>query len=81
MAHPVVGKFGQKTGAGYYRYEPGTRSPLPDPEIKRIIIECARDAGIVPCPIADEEIVERCIYSLINEGAKILEEGIAHGER
>lgn len=71
-----LGRFGQKTGAGYYRYEAGSRTPIPDPEVRRIIEECAREAGIERRAISDEEIVERCIYALINEGAKVLEEGI-----
>lgn len=71
------GRFGQKTGAGYYRYEPGSREPLPDPVVDAIIEDCAREAGIVRRPIRDEEIVERCMLALINEGAQIIDEGIA----
>jgi 3-hydroxyacyl-CoA dehydrogenase len=72
-----MGRFGQKTGAGFYRYEPGSRTPLPDPIVNDLIIECAREAGIERRTITDEEIVERTIYALVNEGAKILEEGVA----
>ncbi|MDF2467000.1 MAG: 3-hydroxyacyl-CoA dehydrogenase NAD-binding protein [Ramlibacter sp.] len=72
-----MGRFGQKTGAGFYRYEAGSRTPLPDPIVNDLIIECAREAGIERRTITDEEIVERTIYALVNEGAKILEEGIA----
>ncbi|HXV59081.1 MAG TPA: 3-hydroxyacyl-CoA dehydrogenase NAD-binding domain-containing protein [Vicinamibacteria bacterium] len=72
-----MGRFGQKTGAGWYRYEKGSRTPIPDPEVARLIERVSEEAGIVRRPIADEEIVERCIYALINEGARILEEGIA----
>jgi 3-hydroxyacyl-CoA dehydrogenase len=72
-----LGRFGQKTQAGYYRYEPGSRQPLPDPVVDGIIEECAREAGIVRRPVSDEEIVERCMLALINEGARIIEEGIA----
>jgi 3-hydroxyacyl-CoA dehydrogenase len=72
-----LGRFGQKTGAGFYRYEAGSRTPLPDPLVQEIIVECARDAGIARRPIDDAEIVERTIYALVNEGARILEEGIA----
>ncbi|MGE8638122.1 MAG: 3-hydroxyacyl-CoA dehydrogenase NAD-binding domain-containing protein [Achromobacter sp.] len=71
------GRFGQKTGAGYYRYEPGSREPLPDPVVDAIIEECAREAGIVRRAISDEEIVERCMLALVNEGAQIIDEGIA----
>ncbi|NDZ17351.1 enoyl-CoA hydratase [Variovorax sp. WS11] len=70
------GRHGQKTGAGYYRYE--GRTALPDPETERISIELAARHGIARRPAIDErEIVERLLYPMINEGAKILEEGIA----
>ncbi|HET8748676.1 MAG TPA: 3-hydroxyacyl-CoA dehydrogenase NAD-binding domain-containing protein [Ramlibacter sp.] len=72
-----LGRFGQKTGAGFYRYEAGSRTPIPDPLVSQIIEECALEAGIQRRPIGDEEIVERCIYALVNEGAKVLQEGIA----
>ena len=72
-----MGRFGQKTGAGFYRYEPGSRTPVPDAIVDDLIIECAREAGIERRTITDEEIVERAIYALINEGAKILDEGVA----
>ncbi|MCA0240680.1 MAG: enoyl-CoA hydratase/isomerase family protein [Proteobacteria bacterium] len=72
-----LGRFGQKTGAGFYRYEAGSRTPLPDPLVDEIIVQCAREAGIERRSIGDDEIVERTIYALVNEGAKILEEGIA----
>lgn len=71
------GRFGQKTRAGYYRYEPGSREPLPDPVVDAIIEGCAREAGIVRRAISDEEIVERCMLALVNEGAQIIDEGIA----
>ncbi|MGE0719353.1 MAG: 3-hydroxyacyl-CoA dehydrogenase NAD-binding domain-containing protein, partial [Alphaproteobacteria bacterium] len=71
------GRFGQKTGAGWYRYEAGDRTPHPDPVVERIIVDNSRDAGIARRAIAPEEIVERCLLPLINEGAKILEEGLA----
>jgi 3-hydroxyacyl-CoA dehydrogenase len=71
------GRFGQKTGKGFYRYEPGSRSALPDPAVDEIIRRYREEAGVKPRAISDEEIVERCIYALVNEGAKILEEGIA----
>jgi 3-hydroxyacyl-CoA dehydrogenase len=71
------GRFGQKTGKGFYRYEPGSRSALPDPAVDDIIRRYREEVGVKPRAISDEEIVERCIYALVNEGAKILEEGIA----
>ncbi len=72
-----LGRFGQKTGAGFYRYEPGSRTPIPDPDIDALIEECAREAGIRRRTVTDSEIVERCIYALVNEGASILNDGIA----
>jgi len=72
-----LGRYGQKTGAGFYKYEPGNRSPLPDPEVEALIVEESKIAGITRRNISDEEILKRCIYPLINEGAQILEEGIA----
>ena len=71
------GRFGQKTGAGWYRYEPGNRTPVPDPIVESVIAEAAAEAGIARCTISDDEIVPRCLYPLVNEGAKILDEGIA----
>jgi 3-hydroxyacyl-CoA dehydrogenase len=71
------GRFGQKTGAGWYRYPEGSRAPVPDPEVEKLIEECAAGAGIVRRPIAAQEVVERLIYALVNEGARILEEGFA----
>ena len=72
-----LGRFGQKTGAGWYRYEAGSRTPIPDPQIEALIVECAANAGIARRAISNEEIIERTIYSLVNEGAKILEAGFA----
>ena len=71
------GHYGQKTGSGWYKYPEGSRSPVPDPEVERLIAECAREAGIVRRAIDAEEIVERTIYALVLEGARILEEGFA----
>ena len=71
------GRFGQKTGSGWYRYESGNRVPIPDPDIDRLVEEEARRAGIARRAIGEEEIVKRCVYALVNEGAKILDEGIA----
>lgn len=72
-----AGRFGQKTGAGYYRYEKGDRTPIPDPEVEAVIEKAAADAGIERREITDEEIVDRTMLALVNEGAKLLEEGIA----
>ncbi|MBW8904259.1 MAG: enoyl-CoA hydratase/isomerase family protein [Betaproteobacteria bacterium] len=71
------GWFGQKTGRGWYRYEPGSRKPIPDREVEEMLSQYRKDAGFKTRAIAEEEIVERCIYALANEGAHILEEGIA----
>ncbi|MBO0723785.1 MAG: 3-hydroxyacyl-CoA dehydrogenase, partial [Blastocatellia bacterium] len=71
-----LGRFGQKTGAGWYRYDEN-RKPLPDPEVENLIEEIAAGAGIKRRAINEDEILERTQYSLINEGARILEEGIA----
>jgi 3-hydroxyacyl-CoA dehydrogenase len=71
------GRFGQKTGAGWYRYESGSRKPVPDPEIEKLILETSEELGRTRRAIDDREILERCLYPLINEGAKILEEGLA----
>ena len=70
-----AGRFGQKTGAGYYKYD--GRTPTPDPAVETIIAAAQREAGINPRTIAREEIFERMFYPMINEGARILEEGIA----
>jgi len=72
-----AGHFGQKTGKGYFRYDPGSRTPLPDPEVERTIFDASARSGIARREIAQEEIVERMIFPMINEGARILEEGIA----
>lgn len=72
-----MGRFGQKTGAGYYKYEAGNRKPIPDPEIEALIVRASKDAGVKRREISDQEILERCVYQLVNTGAKILEEGIA----
>jgi 3-hydroxyacyl-CoA dehydrogenase len=71
------GRLGQKTGAGYYRYEKGSRKPLPDEKSDELIEKARIAAGTVARPMKDMEMVERCILALVNEGAKILEEGIA----
>jgi 3-hydroxyacyl-CoA dehydrogenase len=71
-----LGRFGQKTGAGWYRYEDG-RTALPDPVVEEIIAARSREMDLNRRPIDDDEILQRCMYSMINEGAKILEEGLA----
>jgi len=72
-----LGRYGQKTGKGFYRYEKGNRMPVPDAEVDAIIAACAEEGGIERREIGDEEIIERTVFALINEGAKILEEGFA----
>ncbi len=72
-----MGRFGQKTGAGWYRYEAGNRTPIPDPKIEALILSASKEAGIERRAISEQEILERCMYALINTGAEILEEGIA----
>jgi 3-hydroxyacyl-CoA dehydrogenase len=70
-------RLGQKTGKGWYRYEPGDRKPIPDPEVVEIINRTATEAGIARGPTSEQEILERCVYALINEGARALEDGVA----
>ncbi len=71
------GRLGQKTGGGFYNYDPETRQRLDAPEVEKMIREAAEALGIPARRFSDEEIVERVIYPLINEGARLLEEGIA----
>lgn len=71
------GHFGQKTGSGFYRYENGSRTPAPNPEVEALIRDKATEKGIAPHTITTDEIIERTLYPLVNEGAKILEEKIA----
>ena len=72
-----LGRFGQKTNAGWYRYTEGSRTPIPDPEIEQLIRSISTEQGITRRNITNQNILERCLYPLINEGAKILEEGLA----
>ena len=72
-----LGRFGQKTGAGMYRYEPGKRDAIPDPVIDELIARHRKEIGVTPRRIGDDEIVHRLLLALVNEGAAILEEGIA----
>ena len=71
-----MGRYGQKTGAGFYTYD-DKRNPTPDPMIESLILKHSQALGIKRREVSDQEIVERAIYSMINEGARILEEGIA----
>ena len=71
------GRFGQKTGAGWYDYVPGKRDAIPNAEVVAMIEEHRKSLGITPRKISDEEIVQRLVFSLVNEAAHILEEGIA----
>ena len=71
------GRLGQKSGAGWYRYEPGERKPLRDPEVEAFIVEESRRLGMERQPLTEEEILKRCLYGMINEGARLLEQGIA----
>lgn len=71
------GRLGQKSGAGYYKYDSETRARNSDPEVEAMIREEAERFGIEQREISEEEIIARCMYPLVNEGAKILEEGIA----
>jgi 3-hydroxyacyl-CoA dehydrogenase len=72
-----AGRFGQKTGKGFYIYESGSRTPRPDPEVESLIVATSKRLGVTRQPIDRKMIVERLIFPMINEGARILEEGIA----
>jgi 3-hydroxyacyl-CoA dehydrogenase len=74
-----MGRFGLKAGRGIYRYEPGSRAPLPDPEVDALIAAEAARLGIERRIVGDQEIIDRCLLALVNEGAKIIAEGIALG--
>ncbi|HEX5734340.1 MAG TPA: 3-hydroxyacyl-CoA dehydrogenase NAD-binding domain-containing protein [Blastocatellia bacterium] len=83
VRHPMIadrlcemGRYGQKTGAGWYRYDEN-RKPSPDPEVEKLIEEAATEAGIERRQVGEDEIIERTMYALVNEGARILEEGYA----
>jgi 3-hydroxyacyl-CoA dehydrogenase len=71
------GRLGQKTGKGWYKYEKGGRKPIPDPEVAAMIDSHRKELGIKPRKISDQEILERCLYPLINDGFNILQERIA----
>ncbi|WP_432377680.1 3-hydroxyacyl-CoA dehydrogenase NAD-binding domain-containing protein [Duganella sp. P38] len=72
-----MGRYGQKTGAGWYDYKAGDRKAYPNEEVNAMIVQHSAELGITRRKISDEEIVERLVYALVNEGALILEEGIA----
>jgi len=71
------GRRGQKNGRGYYTYDPETRESTPDPEVEQLIKDFAVGRGVEQREITDQEVLERCLYPMVNEGAKILDEGIA----
>ncbi len=70
-------RFGQKNGRGFYIYQEGSRAGQPDPEVVKLVEETSAELGIKRTEISDDEVLKRCIYALINEGARILEDGIA----
>ncbi|HEY6511347.1 MAG TPA: 3-hydroxyacyl-CoA dehydrogenase NAD-binding domain-containing protein [Burkholderiaceae bacterium] len=72
-----MGRFGQKTGAGWYDYQAGKRDATPSPVVDKMIEDYRKELGIAPRKVSDEEIVQRLVYALVNEAAYILEEGIA----
>ncbi len=72
-----MGRYGQKTRKGWYNYEEGSRIPIPDPEVVDLVVRTSKELEIDRREISDEEILQRCMYPLINVGARILEEGIA----
>ncbi|MBK6716879.1 MAG: 3-hydroxyacyl-CoA dehydrogenase [Burkholderiales bacterium] len=72
-----MGRLGQKSGQGWYRYEAGDRRPQRDPELEAWIVAESARMGITRRPIGEEEILERCLYGMVNEGARLLEHGIA----
>jgi 3-hydroxyacyl-CoA dehydrogenase len=72
-----MGRFGQKTGAGWYDYQPGKRDAIPSKVVNDMIEKHRAELGVTPRKIGDDEIVHRLVYALVNEGARILEEGIA----
>jgi 3-hydroxyacyl-CoA dehydrogenase len=70
-------RFGQKTNRGYYIYPEGSRAGQPDPEVVKLVEQTSAELGIERREISDEEVLKRCLYALVNEGARILEDGIA----
>ncbi|MFT4243041.1 MAG: 3-hydroxyacyl-CoA dehydrogenase NAD-binding domain-containing protein [Acidovorax sp.] len=72
-----MGRYGQKTGAGWYDYQAGKRDAIPNAQVEQMIVDHRKSLGITPRKVSDEEIVQRLVFALVNEGAKILEDGIA----
>lgn len=72
-----MGRLGQKSGKGWYRYEPGDRKPLRDPKLEAWIVAESARMGLTRRPIGEDEILERCLYGMVNEGARLLAHGIA----
>jgi 3-hydroxyacyl-CoA dehydrogenase len=72
----ALGRYGRKTGAGWYRYDQEKRA-VPDPEVEVLVRKWAAEEGMIPRTISNQEILDRCLWSLVNEGARILEEGYA----
>ncbi|HSI52488.1 MAG TPA: 3-hydroxyacyl-CoA dehydrogenase family protein, partial [Ramlibacter sp.] len=72
-----LGRFGQKTGAGWYDYQAGKRDAIPSELVNKMIEDHRKELGITPRKISDEEIVQRLVFALVNEGARIVEDGIA----
>ncbi len=72
-----LGRFGQKTGAGWYDYQAGKRDAIPSKLVEDMIAEHRKTLGITPRKISDEEVVQRLVFAMVNEAAHILEEGIA----
>ena len=72
-----LGRFGQKTGAGWYDYQAGKRDAIPSALVNKMIEDHRKELGVTPRKISDDEIVQRLVYALVNEGARILEDGIA----
>jgi 3-hydroxyacyl-CoA dehydrogenase len=72
-----MGRFGQKTGAGWYDYKPGDRTPYPSQRVNDMIVNHSREIGVERREVSDQEIVERLVYAMVNEAAYLLAEGIA----
>jgi 3-hydroxyacyl-CoA dehydrogenase len=72
-----LGRLGQKTGGGWYDYPEGPRRPAPSAVVEELIASHRLEIGVTPSPIGEDEIIDRLAYALVNEGARILEEGIA----
>jgi 3-hydroxyacyl-CoA dehydrogenase len=72
-----MGRYGQKTSAGWYDYKPGDRKPYPSQPVNDMIVKHSKDIGVERRRVSDQEIVERLVYALVNEAAYLLEEGIA----